>query len=115
MFQCCKSSEIEHQIQYNTTGQQFENMRLKLLEHICDYNKELNQPKIYVNGKIYMLNYSTLVDEKNSPYLFKEIVVEHYRNNLLKVPESLLVDLETVSQIVKFLQDNTTEPKKLSE
>jgi len=116
MFSCCKSSEVENQIQYNTSSQpQYEAMRLKLLEHISDFNKELNQPKIYVNGEIFMLNYSTMVDVKNSPYLFKEIVIDHYRNNLLKTPESLLIDLESVCQVVKFLQENTGEPKKLHE
>lgn len=111
---CCKKvnkevhSENHHSVTYKSDTQ-LEQMRLKLLDHISKYNNELGSPKIHIEGKVYCLSYDTLMAQENSPYLLKDIVINHYRNNILKVPEALENELEAVCNIVRMLKRSGIE------
>lgn len=105
-FNCCKNVAKENEVNYITNAPKpvHEGLRLQLMQEIKKFNTELGNPKIFINGKIFALTYETLCDPSMDHYLFKNIVVNHYNNNLIKVSEGLEVELENISNIVKVLQ-----------
>lgn len=105
-FSCCKSVDKENEVNYisHAPKPQFEALRLRLMEKVEAFNRELSNPKIFINGKIYALTYETLVDPNMDHYLFKNIVKGHYNNNCMKITEGLETDLENICNVVRVLQ-----------
>ena len=104
LFSCCKHAENEHQVNYNSSHTpDYEQSRIKLLDSIQKLNTDYAFPKLHSQGRIYPLDYNTLM-ESEDPYMIKHIVVEHLRNNCQKVEERLINELESNAQLVMLLK-----------
>jgi hypothetical protein len=121
-FSFCKSvGGPEHQVNYvSNITRKPEDPRSKdeLLNAIESFNKELNNP-VYRDdeGNSYHLDYATLMNPENPPYLFKLIVKDHYIKNTMKITRDLEDKLENMCTRVKDLRDaqRPSSPRKSDE
>lgn len=108
-FSFCKSVGKEHEVNYVTNvTRKPEDPRSKdeVLNAIETFNKELGNP-VYRDdeGNVYHLDYNTLMDPENPPFLFKLIVKDHYVKNVMKLNRDLEDKLENMCTRVKDLRD----------
>jgi len=68
------------------------------------YNELTNSHAYHYKNQVYTLSEDTILDVNNDPYLFKDIVIDFYRNELLKVDKKLINDLDQICSDVRTVQ-----------
>jgi hypothetical protein len=102
-FSCCKNTQTEHAVAYHYSNTpEFEHTRMKLMDAIERLNKDYGNPKLHKRGKVYCVDYNTLLD--NDPWLVVEIITTHLHDNQTKVDERVRIELKSVAELVQLVQ-----------
>ena len=100
---CCSRTDKETEVNHIYKGSEGVEKK-QVQEAIKRYNELTNSHAYHYKNQVYTLSEDTILDVNNDPYLFKDIVIDFYRNELLKVDKKLINDLDQICSDVRTVQ-----------